>query len=182
MLKIKNCVDSKKDLNFFLDFWRGELVLRSDYKNIIKKASCLFGAESVGINTNGTRISIEDLVEFDPYVSCVGISVDGLENYYNEWRRTVEIGNSFGITINLMKKMLEPPSLSRKLDITTVPTKKNISEIPELIYYLHGAGVRNYSVHRAMQVGRFWDKDEFLPYREDYFYLLSIKEELGINT
>ncbi|WP_027410598.1 radical SAM protein [Anoxybacteroides tepidamans] len=184
--KIKEFVDSRPELDFFLDFGGGELSLRPDYKDIIKTAASMFGSESIGMNTNGTLISIEDLLELDPYISYIGISIDGLEEYHNRWRKSVEGGNSFQRTMNLIKKMLEYPSLANKLDITTVPTKKNLHEIKELMHYLHSIGIKNYSVHRAMQVGRFWYKDDLVPSNEDYFKLfleiIETGEELGMNV
>ena len=149
-------------------------------------ASDMFGVNSVGINTNGTRASIEDMLEIEPYISYIGISIDGLEEYHNRWRRTVEGGNAFEKSTGLISQMLKYPSLRDKLDITTVPTKKNMHEIPQLMRELNKMGIKNYSVHRAMQVGRFWAKDDLVPNKEDYFKLLldiiDTNEELGMNV
>lgn len=186
LAKIKEFADRRPNLDFFLDFGGGELSLRPDYKDIIKMASSMFGQDAIGLNTNGTLVSIEDLFELDPYISYVGISIDGLEHYHNRWRKSVEGGNSFQRTIGLIKQMLEVPTLSEKLDVTTVPTKKNLHQIKDLMVFLHNIGLKNYSVHRAMQVGRFWAKDELLPNKEDYFKLftdiLETSHKLGINA
>lgn len=184
--KIRAYLDSRPELPFFLDFGGGELTLRPDWKDIVRLASELFGRESVGMNTNGTRASVEDLLEIEPYISYIGISIDGLEEYHNRWRKTVEGVNSYQKTMTLISQMLEHPSLRDKLDITTVPTKDNLAQIPDLMQELHALGIRHYSVHRAMQVGRFWERDELLPGKEDYFDLLlrliETGEELGMNV
>ncbi|HGA0700411.1 hypothetical protein BVG00_22650 [Bacillus cereus] len=186
LVKIREYLDTRPDLDFFLDFGGGELTLRPDYKEIIRMASDMFGVNSVGINTNGTRASIEDMLEIEPYISYIGISIDGLEEYHNRWRRTVEGGNAFEKSTGLISQMLKYPSLRDKLDITTVPTKKNMHEIPQLMRELNKMGIKNYSVHRAMQVGRFWAKDDLVPNKEDYFKLLldiiDTNEELGMNV
>jgi MoaA/NifB/PqqE/SkfB family radical SAM enzyme len=186
LTKIREYLDTKPEMSFFIDFGGGELTLRPDWKDIMKLASSLFGTDSVGMNTNGTRASIEDMIEVEPFVSYVGISIDGLEAYHNTWRRTVEGGNSFQRSIALIKQMLEHPGLAQKLDITTVPTQKNMAQIPDLMRFLKGIGINNYSVHRAMQVGRFWAKDELVPSKEDYFRLLlaivETNEELDMDV
>ncbi|SMG55433.1 radical SAM protein [Paenibacillus aquistagni] len=184
--KIKQYLDTKPGLDFFIDFGGGELTLRPDWKEILRIACDMFGRDSVGMNTNGTRAAIEDMLDIDPYVSYIGISIDGMEQYHNKWRRTVEGGNSFERSMNLIREMLQVPTLKSKLDITTVPTKNNLAEIPALMRYLNQEGIQNYSVHRAMQVGRFWDKDQLLPSPSDYFKLLvqivETNQELGMNV
>ncbi|QJC53597.1 radical SAM protein [Paenibacillus albicereus] len=184
--KIKEYVDTRPGMDFFIDFGGGELTLRPDWKQILRAASEMFGPDSVGMNTNGTRVRVEDMKEISPYVSYIGISIDGMEQYHNKWRRTVEGGNSFEKSMALIRDMLQDEELERKLDITTVPTKNNLDEIPALMRYLHEQGIQNYSVHRAMQVGRFWSKDDLLPSKEDYFRLLTriveTNEELGMNV
>ncbi|MCK6076581.1 radical SAM protein [Paenibacillus silvae] len=184
--KIKTYVDQRPGLDIFIDFGGGELTLRPDWKDIVKLASKMFGVGAIGLNTNGTRVGINEIKEIEPYTSYIGISIDGLEKNHNEWRKTVEGGNAFQRTITLVKKMIQDPTLAEKLDITTVPTQKNIHEIPDLMRYLKTIGVKNYSVHRAMQVGRFWSKDQLLPTKEQYFELLvnivEINEELGMKV
>lgn len=60
-----------------------------------------------------------------------------------------------------------------KIEVTTVATTKNIDTIPTLMEELSAMGVRNYSVHRAIPVGRMEKlKTNLIPSWKQYLILL----------
>jgi MoaA/NifB/PqqE/SkfB family radical SAM enzyme len=134
-------------------------------------------------------VTPEQIEHLAPLVSYIGVSVDGLEEYHNWWRGSSKINNlinSFDHTIATIKAVLAMPKARESLEVSTVATKRNLTQIPHLVRYLHDIGVEQYSVHRTMQVGRFSRKPELVPTPEDYLRLLTAivetKEELGMDV
>lgn len=187
--KLANYVESKPGLKFFLNFGGGEPFLRDDFPEIVEEASRRFGRTSIGLDTNGTVVTREQLERIGPLVSYIGISLDGLEDYHNWWRgesKTRGIRNAFQRTITTIETALEIPEVSRSLEVSTVATKKNLDQIPSLMRYLHNLGIIGYSVHRAMPVGRLANHMELVPDSKDYLQLLvaitEANEELGMDV
>ncbi len=71
--------------------------------------------------------------------------------------------------------------MAKKIEISSVATNKNYTQIPALIELLSGLGVKNYSVHRAMPVGRMANHYELIPNAEQYLDLLVSMIETGRN-
>jgi len=189
LTKIKDYLDAHPGIRFFLNFGGGEPFIRDDFSQIVEEASSFFGPESIGVDTNGTIVIPEQIEHLAPLVSYIGVSVDGLEEYHNWWRGSNEINgitNSFDRIIATIKAILAMPKARESLEVNTVVTKRNLTQIPHLMRYLHDIGVERYSVHRTMQVGRFSRKPEFVPTAEDYLRLLVMivetNEELGIDV
>ncbi|MCK9426100.1 MAG: radical SAM protein [Ignavibacteriaceae bacterium] len=172
--KIKNHIDKNNIKSFFLNYGGGEPFLRSDFKEILKYSSKLFGKESVATDTNGTFVSVNDLLEIKDYVSYVGVSIDGLEYYHNNWRGRTDIDNPFQKSMNLITESLKYPELKNILEVSSVATKENISEIPILIKELNNLGVKAYSVHRTFPVGRMAKFTSIIPDTADYINLALI--------
>ena len=187
--KIKVYLDAHPVTRFFLNFGGGEPFIRDDFPEIVEEASSLFGPESIGVDTNGTMMTPEQIERLAPFVSYIGVSVDGLKEYHNWWRgsnKVNRITNSFDHTIATIKAILTIPKARESLEVSTVVTKRNLAQIPHLMRYLHEIGVDRYSVHRAMQVGRLSRKPELIPTAEDYLRLLvtivETNEELGMDV
>ncbi|NLG03934.1 MAG: radical SAM protein, partial [Clostridia bacterium] len=77
-VKIKAYAD-EKGVPVFVNIGGGEPFLRKDIIEILESASKHFGSSGVGVDTNGTLDNSFDLIlEALPYVSYVGISINGL--------------------------------------------------------------------------------------------------------
>lgn len=170
--KIKQYSD-KINAPVFINIGGGEPFLRKDILSILSQASKLFGSEGVGVDTNGTLDQSFDLIsEAMKYVSYIGISINGLEEYHNWWAGNRRI-NAYQRSINTVAKLCKVSEEFRdKLEVTSVATNKNLTDLPQLIDVLSDIGVKNYSIHRAMPVGRMARHGELLPSAKDYFQLL----------
>ncbi|MFX0195890.1 MAG: radical SAM protein [Candidatus Hodarchaeota archaeon] len=130
-----------------VDFSGGEPLLRSDWKDI-----ALY-LKDLGINTNIlthgldlTTDKVHEMIEVG--ISCVGISVDGLEknhDFIRRWegafKRTlqgIDILNTIGLKLNI---------------ITTV-SSLNVDDLPELMRLLQLHGVRFWRLQPLIPVGR----------------------------
>ena len=187
--KIRAYLDDHEGMQFFLNFGGGEPFIREDFPKILEEASLLFGRKSIGVDTNGTIITKEQIEHIAPFVNYIGVSLDGLEDYHNWWRVSGMVdcpANIFEKTLTTIRSILDIPEASKSLEVSTVATKRNLSQIPLLMRSLHEIGVKHYSIHRAMNVGRFFHKPELLPSAEDYLKLLAtvveINSELGIDV
>ena len=172
LYKVKTYVDSI-NVPVFVNIGGGEPFLRKDILDILKSASELFGEDGVGVDTNGTLdCSYELINQAMKYSSYVGISVNGLEDYHNWWAGNNRI-NPFQRSMDTIKKLCDSGDYQReKLEVTSVATNRNLGDIPKLIEMLSDIGVKNYSIHRAMPVGRMSRRKELLPTAKEYFELL----------
>ena len=172
LYKVKTYVDSI-NVPVFVNIGGGEPFLRKDILDILKSASELFGEDGVGVDTNGTLdCSYELINQAMKYSSYVGISVNGLEDYHNWWAGNKRI-NPFQRSMDTIKKLCDSGDYQReKLEVTSVATNRNLGDIPKLIEMLSDIGVKNYSIHRAMPVGRMSRRKELLPTAKEYFELL----------
>jgi len=169
--KIKLYIEKNKISPFFINYGGGEPFLRNDFKEILKYSSELFGKESVATDSNGTILNIKDLLEIKDYVSYFGISIDGLEDYHNNWRGRADIDNPFQKSMSLIKEAIQYPELKNILEISSVVTKDNLEQIPSLIEYLNKLGIKYYSVHRTFPVGRMSKLKHIIPDSKDYIRL-----------
>jgi MoaA/NifB/PqqE/SkfB family radical SAM enzyme len=168
-----NRYTQKFNKKVFINFGGGEPFLRPDLNEIVKKAHSLFGHNSVGIDTNGTIDGeFERILDLSPYISYLGVSLDGLEEYHNWWRGCGPSKNAFKKSVSLIEKITSDSDLNSKFEVSSVATKKNIDQIPTLIDFLQSIGVKKYSVHRAMAVGRMEHFPRLIPNSEEYFDLL----------
>jgi MoaA/NifB/PqqE/SkfB family radical SAM enzyme len=117
--------------NLVVHFGGGEPFLRPDLPQILEEAAQLFGPRAISLDTNGCAATIDEVVGIMPFIGNLGISLDGFESYHNWWRRTSQF-SAFQRVINLVKGILAVPQMVLKTEITTVPTRKNIDQIPTL--------------------------------------------------
>lgn len=156
----------------FVNIGGGEPFLRKDIIEILKSASEHFGVPGVGVDTNGTLDnSFELITEALAYVSYVGISINGLEEYHNWWAGNKKI-NAFQRSLEVVKQLCSNTEYVDKIEVTSVATKSNIVEIPSLMDLLQSIGVKNYSLHRAMPIGRMARHPELIPDAHEYLNLL----------
>ena len=186
--KLKAYAENRKISSVFINFGGGEPFLRPDFTDILLETAQLFGSSSVGFDTNGTKATPNDIEKVKDHVSYIGISLDGLESYHNRWRRA-ENENGFQQSVSFIRSILELPNVQKKLEVSTVVTKDNLTQIPELMRFLYNMGVCKYSIHRTMHVGRAWlnrKADGLIPNARDYLDLmvavLETNRELGLEV
>jgi len=184
--KVGDYSRSRKYPIFFM-FGGGEPTLRPDFEDIVRYACKKFGEGSVGFNTNGTTLSLDDLLRLK-HVSTIEISLDGFEEYHNSWRgpeKISSVSNPYRRTIDLVLSAVQHRAMQEKIEVTSIATKDNISQIPRFIAYIFSLGVRNYSIHRAMPVGRMIHCLNKIPNMSEYAELFvataKIANEVCMN-
>lgn len=185
LLKIKEYVDLR-GIPVFINFGGGEPFLREDIIDILKLAASIFSEQSVGIDTSGTLDNSCELLNMaSDFCAYIGISINGLADYSQWWAGNNNI-NVYDRQIKLLQNLdlLHNAGLANKVEVTSVATKKNLGELPLLMEILKKAGVKKYSVHRSIPVGRMKEIADIVPSAKDYFELLIqlIKKsrELGL--
>jgi len=162
----------KTGKGIFVNIGGGEPFLRFDILDVLKLAAEYFTPDGVGIDTNGSLASSLELIQKAlPFISYVGISINGLEKYHNWWAVNTKI-NAFERSTAVIGELCKDKTAVSKLEVTSVATKKNLAEIPQLISYLASLGVKNYSVHRAIPVGRMAKIIDLTPSAQEYLDLL----------
>jgi len=178
--KIKR-YQEKTNKSVFINIGGGEPFMRFDILEVLKMAAEYFTPKSVGVDTNGSLPrSFELISKAMPYLDYLGISVNGLENYHNWWSGNSKI-NAFRNSTSVVKRLCENSKWRKILEVSSVSTTKNYNEIPQLIEFLSSLGVENYSIHRAMPVGRMAKHIDLIPNSEQYFELLIAMIEAGEN-
>jgi MoaA/NifB/PqqE/SkfB family radical SAM enzyme len=169
----------KMNMPVFFMFGGGEPTLRNDFKEIVNEAVKLFGARGVGFCTNGTFRSPDDIIQMARNVALIEVSLDGNEEYHNKWRTPgiVKSGfNAYKSTMDLIKEAIRV--FPEKLEVTSVVTRENLESLPYLLRVLRDMGVRNYSVHRPIPVGRMATQQSLIPGISDYYRLLVIMSSI----
>jgi len=172
--KIKEFRD-QNGYKIFVDFGGGEPTLRKDFTDIIEFANRILGKNNIGFDTNGMVYGYNELSDFSNKVSYIGLSVDGLEKYHNEWRNPngrAIAGNIYRRNMETLRKASRDPDLKEVVEVTSVLTKTNLSDVYELMKRLASMGIKKYSIHRTMPVGRMARHSELLPTAQDYLTIL----------
>lgn len=175
--KIKE-YSQKANVPVFINIGGGEPFLRADIIDVIRLASEYFGVDGVGVDTNGTLKDSSELIsQVLEYVSYVGISINGLEEYHNWWVGNESI-NAFKRSIAVVENLCSTSIGQTKVEVTSVATKKNLNDLPALMSELKRIGVQKYSIHRAIPVGRMANLIDIVPSASEYLrLLLSIIEQ-----
>lgn len=155
----------------------GEPLLHPEIIPIVKMASDFF-EKNVGIDTNATaNEAFNTIIELIPYLSYVGISLNGMKEYHNWWTKTEE---SYDKTIEVIKRLCSE-GLSEYFEVTSIATTKNIDDYEKFVQLLKEIGVVNFSIHRAMPVGRMLSLMDFVPNNIQYFKLLCFVANNSTN-
>lgn len=156
----------------FVNIGGGEPFLRRDILDILQLAADYFGPENVGVDTNAALDNSEQLLtEAMQYVSYIGTSINGLRDYHNWWAGNDDI-DAFTRATTTVRNLCKDTAFSNKIEVTSVATKRNMAELPALMQFLAGLGIKQYSVHRAIPVGRMALHQELIPDASDYLQLL----------
>lgn len=173
--KIKEFQESQ-NRRIFIDFGGGEPTVLENFTTIIKIASDMFGPENIGFDTNGVNVTKSLLVDIEGLVGYIGFSVDGLLRYHNWWKDPLyETGfqNPFDLVIKHIRDALNLQRLKNTVEVTCVPTKRNLDEIPKLMRLMSEIGVEQFSFHRTMPIGRMRRHLHLVPDWMDYLQLLA---------
>lgn len=177
-----NKFSEKCNVKPFIYLGGGEPLLHPEIVPIVKMASEFF-ERNVGVDTNATANgAFNTIVELLPYLSYVGISLNGVKEYHNWWTKTED---SYEKTIEVIKKLCRE-GLSEHFEVTSIATKKNIDDYEKFVRLLKEIGVVNFSIHRAMPVGRMLTLMDFVPNNIQYFKLLcfvanNAKDDFNIH-
>jgi MoaA/NifB/PqqE/SkfB family radical SAM enzyme len=183
--RVHSYTSSRRFPNVFLIFGGGEPTLRPDFPEVVQFACELFGQSSVGMNSNGTTLTVEQLKELSASLGFIEISIDGLEPYHNAWRDPKQrsgLPSPYQTTLALVSEAVKDSDLAAKLEVSSVVTTDNISELRQFAENLVQIGVRHYSIHRAMPVGRMGLKFNKIPTMEQYARLCLDIAWLRANT
>lgn len=169
--KIKDYAQKKK-LPVFINLGGGEPFLHKDIEQIVDIIYLYFGEKSIGIDTNATVPNeVEIIKRVLPKISYLGISINGMKDYHN-WYCGRDGFDAYSRACEVVKKLCLDKFNREKIEITSVATKKNIKTLPQVFEIMASYGVCNYSVHRAIPVGRMAENMELVPSAEEYLRLL----------
>lgn len=183
--KLHRYVSARQLPHVFLIFGGGEPTMRPDFREVAEYANGLFRTEGLGVNTNGTFLRIDQLLELEPYFGFIEMSIDGFEAYHNRWRNPksrAPVTNPFQATVALLSQALREPALREKIEVSTAVTTENLESIPDFVRFLDDLGVTQYSIHRAMPVGRMGARLDSIPTSADYIRLLLMVAQLRETT
>lgn len=164
-------LDTHPGKPFYVNYGGGEPFLRGDFPEILRTSAELFGRDSVATDTNGTLITLDTALGVVNYISYLGVSIDGLEEHHNRWRNPAPGVNGFRRTVDFIKACLSDPELRSVVEVSTVVSRGNLKEIPVLVRFLADLGLKQYSVHRTMPVGRYISIQDQIPLAEEYLWL-----------
>lgn len=170
-IKIREYLD-KTNRKAYINLGGGEPFLKKDIVDVIKLFYEYFGRESLGIDTSGILSnSYEELSNIIQYVSYIGISLNGLKAYHNWWSGIADF-SAYDRTFDTIKRLCSDEENAKVIEVTSVATKKNMCELPDLMRLLSDSGVKKYSVHRSVPVGRMMNHTDLIPSALDYLSLL----------
>ncbi len=168
----------KHNVKPFIYLGGGEPLLHPQIMTVIKRASELFD-RNVGIDTNATlKEAADTITEMIPYLSYVGISLNGLRDYHNWWTKDE---NSFDNTVRVIRSLCSE-GLSDYFEVTSIATRSNIDDYERFINFLKEIEVKNFSIHRAMAVGRMASLVSLMPDSVQYFRLLCLMANNSTDT
>jgi len=161
----------RRKVRVFLMFGGGEPTLRGDFLSLLAFAKELLGRPAIGFCTNGTFRSWEYLRTAASHAKLLEVSLDGFEDYHNNWRGRGwgrSDGTPFSLTLGVVSQAAkEMPDV---LEVTSVLTRENMRALPEFARFLRDSvGVRNYSVHRPVPVGRMACHKDLVPSPAEYY-------------
>lgn len=155
----------------YVNFGGGEPFLRKDFNSILKFTKKIIKNSVIAIDTNGTFLDIDNMNDIFPYISNLGVSIDGFGNHHDSWRKPKDEISSYSSIINSVINLLEYKKFESKLEITSVVTNSNIIELPKFAEYLFDIGIKKYSMHRAMPSGRMLNLTTDIPSALQYLVL-----------
>lgn len=145
----------------------GEPLLRRDFFDIMGYANKL--GFNWGMTSNGTLITKDIARQLkETGMKTISVSIDGLEETHDNFRRTK---GGFRKTIDGVKNLLEQNFNS--VQVTTVVTKKNISQLDALFELMFELDVDSWRILNIEPIGRACMLDGYALEAEDYRRMLD---------
>ena len=170
--QIANDMDAQK---IWIDVTGGEPLLREDLYDVMKYATSL--GFHWGMTTNGILFNDKIINELkEAKLQSVSISIDGLEKTHDDFRG---VPGSYKKIINNIKKLQEANFLVH-LQVTTVFSKTNISELEKLYKIFLDLGIKRWRLMSVDPIGRT-DDNLLLDSKETKYLLEFIKKHKNNN-
>ena len=136
-----------------VDFTGGESLLRPDWQEI---ALCLKDLKiRTNLLTHGVDLTEDKIHELvNAGITCIGVSIDGLEKSHDFMRRCAGAFNRTLHSIDLMKKE------GMKFNVITTVTSQNVDEMPALMEVLQQRGTDAWRLQSLIPAGRVKDSKE----------------------
>ena len=150
----------------------GEPLLRKEFFEIVNYAKKLGFAW--GMTSNGTLITKDVARKLkEAGMTTISVSLDGTQEYHDQFRRTP---NAFMRAVEGIKNLLEQNF--EEVQVTTVVTTKNLSNLEELFAFLVDLNVDSWRILGMEPIGRALDFPEYALSMEQQLQTLNyIKEK-----
>jgi radical SAM protein with 4Fe4S-binding SPASM domain len=133
-----------------VDFTGGEPLLRSDWKKLAERLAK--HGINVSILTHGLDLNREKIQEMKKIdISCIGISIDGLEPNHDYIRGKIGAFKKSLQTINLLNQA------DLKCNVITTVSSQNVSDLSELLCTLLSNNVNFWRLQPLIPIGRAID-------------------------
>lgn len=140
----------------------GEPLLRKEFFDIMSYANKL--GYKWGMTSNGTLITDDVAKRLEETgMKTISISIDGLEDTHDSFRRTK---GGFKKAVEGIKNLLKYNFM--EVQATTVVTKKNINELDSLFELMQELDVDSWRVINLEPIGRALSLDGYMLDKEDY--------------
>jgi radical SAM protein with 4Fe4S-binding SPASM domain len=106
-------------------------------------------------------------------MESISISLDGLKNTHESFRRVPGSFNKIMNAIELLKGL----DCLNHFQITTVANKKNLSELEDIYKLLLEKGIKEWRVMSIDPIGRAYDNDEILLDKDGLIYMFDFIRE-----
>jgi len=163
--------------DMLLNITGGEPLLRKDFFEIMEIANNL--GYYWGMTTNGTLITkdiAKDLKRVG--LKSVSISIDGLEDTHDTFRRTPGGWNK---AMTGVQNLIDEGGFDH-IQITTVVTHKNIGELEELYKIMQGIDIDSWRVMEIDPIGRALKNPDYLLTPDDFKYMVEFIREKRMNA
>ncbi len=145
----------------------GEPLLRKEFFDILSYAHQL--GFHWGMTTNGTLITDETAARLkETGMSTISVSIDGLEETHDSFRRTK---GGFQKAVEGIRNLLKYDF--HAVQVTSVITKKSLGELDALFALMEELDVDSWRVVHIEPIGRALQLDGYALEKEDYRYLLD---------
>lgn len=153
---------------FMLCITGGEPLLRKDFFEIMSYANQL--GYKWGMTSNGTLITKEVAKKLaESGMRTISISIDGLEETHDKFRQTPGGYNKAMEGINNLIEL----NCFEHIQVTTVVTHQNISELPRLKAIFDNIDIDSWRIINLEPIGRALKHPDLLLTKDDYKYMFN---------
>lgn len=179
ILKLRKYADQAGQKIFFM-FGGGEPTLRDDFPLLLREAASVFGKNSVGFCTNGTFLCPDKIMGLADCAELVEISLDGFQDYHNYWRPPTNcVPNPYMSTMSLVYEAIK--YIPNKLEVASMVTNSNMHLLPDFARLLRDKGVKNYSIHRPVPIGRMFHHHSSIPNAHEFLSFFASMAKVALE-